>query len=118
MATVPTGADKVPIDMLMHRGEEDDEKGSVYDKPAVTFTADEEKALLKRLDWRLLPMMMGTWALAYYGRQPLSATVGRIMIDRCLPFFLVLLRRQFRTCIAHVNRQGFVVCLGRVLRLD
>lgn len=68
MATVPTGADKVPIDMLMHR-EDDNEKGSIEEavKPSVTFTEEEEKGLLRKLDWRLLPMMMATWALAYYG---------------------------------------------------
>lgn len=68
MATVPVGGDKVPIDMLVHR--DDTEKGSIDEaiKPAVSFSEEEEKGLLRKLDWRLLPMMMATWALAYYGR--------------------------------------------------
>lgn len=66
MATVPVGGDKIPIDMLTHH--EDTEKGSITDKPEVTFTDEEEKALVKRLDWRLLPIMMLTWGIAYYGQ--------------------------------------------------
>ena len=32
----------------------------------VTFTEDEEKKLVRKLDWRLLPIMMITYGLAYY----------------------------------------------------
>jgi hypothetical protein len=36
---------------------ETDEKQTIAEQPLVTYTEDEEKKLLRKLDWRLIPVV-------------------------------------------------------------
>ena len=49
-----------------------------------SWEPSEEKRLVRKVDWRLLPLMCGTYALQYYDKAMISQAVCH-SLERTLP---------------------------------